>query len=74
MHVGVINYSQMISLSDVKINDNDLDGNLTLDEPKTLKNAKLISNKAYQCQLTSQTQWKSYRKGFRKLLALVLCM
>jgi hypothetical protein len=34
----------MILLLDVKTND--LDGNLTLDGPKTLKNAKLISNKA----------------------------
>jgi len=62
----------MVSLSDIKIND--LDGNLTLDEPKTPKNAKLIDNRAYQCQLTSQIQWNSYRKAFRKLLALVLYM
>ena len=60
----------MVSLSGIKIND--LEGNLTPDEPKTLKNAKLISSKAYQCQLTSQIQWSSYRKVFKKILALIL--
>jgi hypothetical protein len=60
----------MVSLSGIKIND--LVGNLTPDEPKTPKNAKLISNKAYQCQLTSQIQWNNYRKVFRKILALMV--
>jgi len=58
MQVGVINYSQSNDII-LRCQDHDLDGNLTLDEPKTPKNAKLISNKAYQFQITSQSNGKA---------------
>ena len=61
MHVGVLNCSQSNRIT-LRYQYKWSWWKLTLDKPKTPKNAKLISNRAYQCQLTSQIQWNSYEK------------